>query len=129
FSMSDFLSFARGKGKLSVALFDVKEKELAKRYGIVSIGEEGRITGFQEKPADPQTTLASTGIYYLPGEDLEKVGEYLKTGLTKDAPGNFVRWVTEKHEAFGYVFTEGWYDIGDKRSLEKADIEYREREL
>ena len=38
-------------------------------------------------------------------------------------------WVSEKDKVFGYVFTEGWYDIGDKDSLEKADIEYRQKEL
>ena len=53
----------------------------------------------------------------------------MKTKLVKDAPGNFVKWVSENDEAFGYIFTDGWYDIGDKNSLEKADIEYRKKEL
>jgi len=39
-----------------------------------------------------------------------------------------VKWVSKKDEVCGYVFTEGWYDIGDKNSLEKADLEYREKE-
>lgn len=129
FDIKDFVSFSREKKTLSIALFDVKNRELAKRYGIVSIKKNGKIDGFQEKPKEPKSTLASTGIYYLTKEGLNLVDDYMGTGLVKDAPGNFVKWVSEKHEAFGYVFTEGWYDIGDKKSLEKADIEYREREL
>ncbi|MFH1837214.1 MAG: nucleotidyltransferase family protein [Candidatus Omnitrophota bacterium] len=129
FDIKNFIFFSRDKKTLSIALFDVKDKELAKRYGIVSIEEGGKIKGFQEKPEEPQSTLASTGIYYLTKEGRGLLDDYMKTDLVKDAPGNFVKWVSETSVAFGYVFTEGWYDIGDKKSLEKADIEYREREL
>jgi len=129
FDISDFVRFGRDKNKLSVALFDVKDLKLAKKYGVVALKKDSSISDFQEKSPDPKSTLASTGIYYLPKGKLGAVGDYMKTSLTKDAPGNFVKWVSETDEVFGYVFTEGWYDIGDKVSLEKADIEYREREL
>lgn len=129
FNIMDFVDFAEKKEKLSVALFDVKNIELAKKYGVVSLNSDQEIKGFQEKPSAPKSTLASTGIYYLPKTKLSLVGKYMKTDLVKDAPGNFVKWAVENNGVCGYVFTEGWYDIGDKDSLEKADIEYRQREL
>jgi glucose-1-phosphate thymidylyltransferase len=128
FDIVDFVSFARKKKRISIALFDVKDRVLAKKYGIVSIDDKQKIIDFQEKPESPKSTLASTGIYYLPKAKVSSVAEYMKTSLVKDAPGNYVRWMTKNDDVFGYVFTEGWYDIGDKKSLEKADIEYRERE-
>ena len=51
----------------------------------------------------------------------------MKTDNPKDAPGNFVKWMSINDEVCGYVFSEGWYDIGDKISLEKADTEYRKK--
>ncbi|MDD4956260.1 MAG: nucleotidyltransferase family protein [Candidatus Omnitrophica bacterium] len=129
FAIHDFISFAREKKKLCVALFDVKDLKMAQRYGIVSLDGESKVVAFEEKPASPKSTLASTGIYYFPKDKLPMLEEYMGTGLVKDAPGNFVKWVSEKDEVYGFVFTEGWYDIGDKNSLEKADIEYRQREL
>lgn len=129
FDLSDFISFAKKKKTLCVALYDVKEMDLAKKYGIVKVDGSGRMEKFQEKPEAPESTLASTGIYYLPQEVLADLDEYSKTGLTKDAPGNFVRWVSEKKDVYGFVFTEKWYDIGDRSSLEKADMEYRYKEL
>ena len=129
FDIEDFVSFADKKGKFSVALFDVKDFKLARKYGIVSLDPDQKIKGFEEKPSSPKSTLASTGIYYLPESRLSLMESYMETDLVKDAPGNFVKWSTENDEVYGYVFTEGWYDIGDKNSLEKADIEYREREL
>lgn len=129
FNIADFTAFAREKGKFSVALYDVKNTKLAQKYGIVSLDPKQKIDDFQEKPSKPRTTLASTGIYYIPEAKLSMMEEYMKTDLVKDAPGNFVKWISENDEVYGYVFTEGWYDIGDKKSLEKADIEYRKKEL
>ncbi|MFH1798634.1 MAG: nucleotidyltransferase family protein [Candidatus Omnitrophota bacterium] len=129
FSIKDFISFAKKKGKFSVALFDVKDRKLARRYGVVQIGADQKLSNFQEKPQAPKSTLASTGIYYVPKDKLGLMKEYMRIGKIKDAPGNFVKWISENDGVFGYVFTEGWYDIGDKNSLEKADVEYREKEL
>jgi glucose-1-phosphate thymidylyltransferase len=129
FNIEDFVNFSREKGKFSVALFDVKDSKLAQRYGIVSLNSGSKVSEFQEKPAKPKSTLASTGIYYMPESILPMMKDYMRTDLVKDAPGNFVKWVSENDGVYGYVFTEGWYDIGDKVSLEKADIEYRQKEL
>lgn len=129
FAMPDFIEFSEAKGFLTVALFDVKDKKLAQKYGIVSLDDSSQITDFEEKPESPKSTLASTGIYYFPKSKISMIGEYMNTGLVKDAPGNFVKWVSEEDKVFGYAFNEGWYDIGDKNSLEKADIEYRQKEM
>jgi len=128
FDIADFTAFSAEKGKLSIALYDVKDRELAKQYGIVSVDGTSKVSEFEEKPSKPKSTLASTGIYYIPAAKLDLMETYMKTDLVKDQPGNFVKWVAETDEVYGYVFEEGWYDIGDKRSLEKADIEYRDRE-
>ncbi|MBU0571770.1 MAG: nucleotidyltransferase family protein [Candidatus Omnitrophica bacterium] len=127
FDIMNFISFARERKHFSIALFDVKDIEFARKYGIVSLDNNGKVVGFQEKPAQPESTLASTGIYYLPDDKISAFAEYIKTENPKDAPGNFVKWMSETYGVYGYVFTEGWYDIGDKISLKKADMEYREK--
>jgi glucose-1-phosphate thymidylyltransferase len=129
FDIDDFISFAKEKEAFSVALFDVKDYTLAQKYGIVSVDDKGMVSGFQEKPSKPESTLASTGIYYFPRDKFKYLKEYMRTDKAKDAPGNFVKWLSDKDRVFGYTFREGWYDIGDKASLEKADIEYRKKEL
>lgn len=49
-----------------VALYDIKDHELAKQYSTASIDAQGKIMGFSEKPAQPETTLVGTCIYILP---------------------------------------------------------------
>ena len=129
FDIKDFVDSAKEKGHFMVALYDVKDKKLAQKYGIVSLDSSTKIDDFEEKPEKPKSTLASTGIYYFPKDKLDMLKDYMKTSLAKDAPGNFVKWIAENDAVYGYVFEEGWYDIGDKNSLEKADIEYRRKEL
>lgn len=129
FDLADFVSFSRKKDRLCVALFDVKDLSSAVRYGIVSVDEKQKVVRFQEKPPKPESTLASTGIYYLPRHVLGAFAEYMATGRSKDAPGNFVQWMSETHEVYGYTFTQGWYDIGDLAMLKKADEEYTRKGL
>ena len=112
----------------SIALFDVKQKKLASRYGICSLGRDARVTDFEEKPARPKSTLAASALYFIPKEKIRYIFEYMKTDLTKDAPGNLIKWLAEKDKVFGHVFKDTWYDIGDRESLEKADREFKKME-
>lgn len=129
FDLSEFIEYSIEKRALCVALYDVNDIELAKKYGVVKISDRGVMEKFQEKPENPESTLASTGVYYFPQETIVGLKEYMTSGLTTDAPGNFISWVALRKEVYGFVFNEKWYDIGDKRSLEKADKEYRYKEL
>jgi len=128
FSLADFVAYAsKNRPHMSLAFYDIKDIKLAHLYGIASMDKNtGIVSDFQEKPKDPKSTLAATAIYYYPKEIKNRFYEYLSSGLSLDAPGNFVKWLISKEKVYGYVFTEKWYDIGDIESLKKADEEYRE---
>ncbi len=46
-----------------VALYNVRSKELAKKYACVTIDSSSKIIGFEEKPECPKSLLVSTGIF------------------------------------------------------------------
>lgn len=52
----------------------------ASRFGIMSTDKTGRITKFAEKPAQPESNLASMGIYVF---DWEFLREYLEEDAKK----------------------------------------------
>ena len=127
--LRDFAKFGHKKRPFSsIALFDVGDKELAKKYGICNLDKDNKVIDFQEKPPSPKSTLAATALYYIPKEKVEKIREYMKTNLSKDAPGNLMKWLAKEDRLFGYVTKESWYDIGDKKSLKEADIEFTKKE-
>jgi glucose-1-phosphate thymidylyltransferase len=125
FALGDYVAFWRTKGGSAVAVYDVRDRELAKKYGIVAVDEHDRIVEFVEKPDDPPSTLAATATYLYRRDHLNMVGEYLERGNNPDQPGNFVAWLHRREPVYAYRFSGGWYDIGDRDQLLAADNRLR----
>ena len=122
FSLRDFVGFWRTKGIASaVALYDVGDRELARKYGIVELREDDRVAGFVEKPERPPSTLAATATYLFHREHLALVSRYLEEGNSPDQPGRFVAWLQAREPVYGYRFEGEWLDIGDREQLRYAD--------
>jgi glucose-1-phosphate thymidylyltransferase len=119
FELNDVLNFYKKVGAPMLAVYDVKDVEKAKRYGIVKL-DGTRIAEFHEKPENPPSTLASTGCYVFPRAVLPIFGEYLAEDNPKDAPGHFISWLSKRRAVHGWVWRGAWFDIGDFDSLEKA---------
>ncbi|MBL7157424.1 MAG: nucleotidyltransferase family protein [Candidatus Omnitrophica bacterium] len=116
------------KPSSSIMLVDIKKKRLAKKYGICSVDKDSKVTDFEEKPEKPKNTLAASAVYFIPKEKVAKISDYMKTDLPKDAPGNLMKWLAKVDKLFGHVIRGTWYDIGDIKSLKKADEEFTKKE-
>jgi glucose-1-phosphate thymidylyltransferase len=127
YSLADYESYWRGKGGSCVAVLDVGDPELAKKYGIVDVDEDDRLTGFVEKPDNPPTTLCATATYFYKRDDVRLVSTYLEEGNPTDQPGNYVAWLHRRAPVYAYRFTGEWYDIGDRAQLLEADNRMRRR--
>jgi glucose-1-phosphate thymidylyltransferase len=126
FSVAAFVDFWRTKGTASaVAVYDVGARELARKYGIVELGEGERIVGFVEKPEEPISTLAATATYVFHREHLALVARYLGEGNSADQPGRFVAWLQAREPVYGYRVDGEWLDIGDREQLRNADVVVR----
>ncbi len=125
-SVQDFANTAlKHRPHASVGVYDVKDLKLASRYGLVAVDENGKITQFFEKPANPTTTLASTGLYFFPKESLKLIDRYLSGNQNPDAPGHYVQWLVANDQVFAFPFEGTWYDIGDYASYQNADRAFR----
>lgn len=127
FSLDAYIHFSVSKRPaLTLGLFDVHDKESSKRYGIVSVDSDKKVTGFLEKPEDPPSTLAAMCLYFIPREKLVKIKEYKAQGVSLDKAGDFVSWLSKNETVYGYTFNGVWLDIGDKESLEHAKQNYKQ---
>ncbi|HLC75672.1 MAG TPA: NDP-sugar synthase [Candidatus Peribacterales bacterium] len=115
FSIASFIE--RFTGKPLLAAYDIRSKEAAKKFGIVltenSSNASGtiRVTGFQEKPAEPQSTLISTGCYLLPAESLQELMSFSQSH-PDNIGGVFEHFLSEGTEVECVSFGEPWFDIG-----------------
>jgi glucose-1-phosphate thymidylyltransferase len=122
FDLGLFVDFGNRKRPHGViAVYDVGDKELAKRYGLVKTDADGKIVEFQEKPQEPATTLASSGIYWLPRETGSLLDRYITSGHNTDQPGHYMRWLAETSGLFAFSLKGIWLDIGDLASYRKAN--------
>jgi len=120
FDLSDLTAYYRSKGQSCVVLHDVGDLELVKAYSVVEVGSDDRVVGFEEKPADPQSTLAAICIYMLSRESVGLVARYLAEGGRPDQPGYFIQWLYRQVPVYGYKAAGTWYDIGSLRTYEDA---------
>ncbi|MGB9986394.1 sugar phosphate nucleotidyltransferase [Salarchaeum japonicum] len=115
FEVSEFLDFFEEKDTPSLAAYDVGSKERAKSYGLVSLdGDE--VVDFQEKPANPKSTLVSIACYAFPADTIPSFGEYLEAGENPDEPGWFVQWLQQRQSVHAFTFEGAWFDIGTPES-------------
>ncbi len=128
FSVADYARWWRGKGEASaVALYDVGDVELVRRYSAVELDEDDRLASFVEKPEHPRTTLVATATYLFHRAHVPLVRRYLDEGNSPDQPGRFVAWLVPRAPVYGYRFEGEWRDIGDAEQLLEADNRLRER--
>jgi glucose-1-phosphate thymidylyltransferase len=125
--LGDNLFFGHGLGGLlhqaarrtagaTVFAYRVRDPE---RYGVVELGADGRVLSIEEKPAQPRSNLALTGLYFYDGRVAE-----IAAGLKPSARGELE--IVDVHRAYlagGPLHVEvlgrgvAWLDTGTHASL------------
>ena len=82
--------------------------------------QNNKVIEFLEKPENPPSTLAASACYLFPREVMKQVPLFLEQEGRKDAPGFFIKWISEKQPTHAFTFSGHWFDIGDLESLERA---------
>ena len=80
----------------------------------------GRIVDFEEKPERPKSNIASLAVYVLTMAAQRLLGDYLRDGSNRDAPGHFLSWLTRATTVYGYLTAGGAYDVGTPESYAEA---------
>ena len=121
-SLRKFLTFSKAHEKNSViGVYNIRNREKAKHYGVIKLDKENRLIDFQEKPKKPNSTLVAMCLYYFPQEKLWLIKEYLKDMAQKrDATGLYIDWLRKQTPVYGFVFGGRWYDIGDHKFYDEA---------
>jgi len=112
----------KNNADITIGATEVDLKE-ASRFGILTCDERSRVTKFQEKPANPESNLASMGIYIFSVDVLE---ELLDKASDEDI--DFGKNIIPKSIQAGkavslYKFDGYWRDVGTIESLYKANMD------
>ena len=110
---------------ITIAVLDVPKEE-ASRFGIMTCDEEGRIVKFAEKPKNPDSTLASMGIYIFTWEKLKKylIEDENNPESENDFGKNIITsMLADKQRLYAYNFEGYWKDVGTIDSLWESNMD------
>lgn len=113
------------KAEATIGVIKVPMKE-ASRFGIMSTDKMGRITKFAEKPAKPESNLASMGIYVFNWDFLKRYLEEdaVNENSNHDFGGNIIpKMLEDQARLFSYAFDGYWKDVGTIDSLWEANMD------
>jgi glucose-1-phosphate thymidylyltransferase len=118
--LSDSLRTAAGRERgATVFGYQVRDPE---RYGVVEFDKEGRVVGLEEKPAQPRSSFAVTGLYFFDNQVIE-----IARGLRPSARGELeIIDVGRAYLERGQLCVErlprgiAWLDTGTHESLVQA---------
>lgn len=109
----------------TIAVLNVTLEE-ARRFGIMNANPDGTIYEFEEKPAEPKSTLASMGIYIFNWQTLRKYlcEDDAKEGSSNDFGKDIIPTMLGAGEKMCvYRFDDYWKDVGTVESLWDANLD------
>ncbi|ARK29125.1 glucose-1-phosphate adenylyltransferase [Halalkalibacter krulwichiae] len=120
------LDYHKERGaEATISVIEVPWNE-ANRFGIMNATDSGHITEFEEKPSNPQSNLASMGIYIFNWSVLK---EYLiEDAQQLESSHDFGKdiipaMLQDERRLFAYPFSGYWKDVGTVESFWEANMD------
>ncbi|MEL7655103.1 MAG: glucose-1-phosphate adenylyltransferase [Bacillota bacterium] len=109
----------------TIAVINVPIEE-ASRFGVMNTDHDLKIYEFEEKPAQPKSTLASMGVYIF---NWEKLKDYLiadeedKTSENDFGKNILPNMLQAGEKMYAYEYKGYWKDVGTVESLWEANMD------
>ncbi|MGH3886960.1 MAG: nucleotidyltransferase family protein [Pseudonocardiaceae bacterium] len=109
---ADLVAYHRRMGAVLTIATQLRETECD--FGVVALGEDGRVIGFAEKPVQRHTVNMGIYVYEAPAF------AYLREGAAMDVPDLVQTLLQAGERVVAYPFTGAWYDLGTPSDFERA---------
>jgi len=120
-NLEAFGDYCRAHQAPVTGVYDVGDLNEIKKYNSIEIDDNDRITYFEEKPAQPKSTLTGIALYYYPKPVLPLIKQYISEGNNPDQPGRLVQWLYPRTAFYVWRVPGLWFDVGSKETLEEAN--------
>jgi len=127
FDLNDLISMRQHRDSSVLAAYDFHDREaVKKKFGVVQLDSNNRLLSFEEKPVNPESSIAATGIYLIKNEDVQ----YIRALQARPHDGelNLGNLMIELHarSIVHCLLVPQWFDIGSLDDLKKANNDYAE---
>jgi glucose-1-phosphate adenylyltransferase len=127
---NQIISFHEHKNAdMTIAYRRVPDSEEIRNYGVMELDEHERMTDLEEKPLDPQSDMASIGVYVISRtlliDLLETVAGEGRHNLVRDL---FARYRKQKR-IFGYKFNGYWRGLSGVQAYFDCNMDFLKRDI
>ena len=117
------------KADFTVVTADVTDKDDPSRFGVLRVDGDGRITDFEEKPINAETSTVSTGVYIVRRRMLiELIEKSIEEGRHDFVRDVLIRYKDVKR-IYGYHLDSYWSNIASVESYYKTNMDFLKREV
>ncbi len=115
----------KSNADLTISVMEVPMEE-ASRFGILTADQDGKINKFSEKPKNPDSNLASMGIYIFSWPVLKEalLADSESDSSEHDFGKNIIPMLlAEGKNLYAYTFSGYWQDVGTIESYYNTNME------
>jgi glucose-1-phosphate thymidylyltransferase len=109
--------FEAGPWDAGTMLYRVPDPE---RFGVAELDAEGRVIGFEEKPAFPKSNLIPIGVYFLRPGAFDVIDHLAPSGRGEFEITDVLNHFIPDNRLFSRVYEGHWTDAGTVPSLIRA---------
>jgi glucose-1-phosphate adenylyltransferase len=126
----DMLEYHEAKdADITIAYRHITGGEDIRNYGVLELDKDERLLNMEEKPLDPQSDLANTGVYIIKRklliELLETISSEGRHNLVRDI---FTRY-RKRLKIFGYKFAGYWRNMGSVATYYACNMDFLKRDI
>ncbi|MCL2405137.1 MAG: glucose-1-phosphate adenylyltransferase subunit GlgD [Defluviitaleaceae bacterium] len=127
---NEVIAYHERKGaEVTIAYRRVPDSDEIRQYGVIELDENERVTDLEEKPLDPQSDLASIGVYVMSRTLLiELVETIVRQGRYDLVRDLFARY-RKRLKIYGYRFDGFWRNLNNVHAYFDCNMEFLRRDV
>jgi glucose-1-phosphate adenylyltransferase len=114
---------------ITIAYRQVPDHEDIRQYGVMELDAAERMTDLEEKPLEPQSDLASIGVYVISRPLLIELIETIVSEGRYDLVRDLFSRYRKRLRIFGYRFDGYWRNLGNIHSYFDCNMDFLKRDV
>jgi len=119
----------RKKADITIGYRQVPDNDDIRQYGVMELDASERLTDLEEKPLEPQSDLASIGVYVISRPLLIELIETIVSEGRYDLVRDLFSRYRKRLRIYGYRYDGYWRNLGNIHSYFDCNMDFLRREI
>jgi glucose-1-phosphate adenylyltransferase len=119
----------RKNADITIAYRQVPDNDDIRQYGVMELDAAERMTDLEEKPLEPQSDLASIGVYVISRPLLIELVETIVSEGRHDLVRDLLSRYRKRLRIYGYRYDGYWRNLGSVHSYFDCNMDFLRRDI